>query len=136
MKSLMRLLALCSLTVAIVACGPVYKTTYTYQPPADPNGQRCTVQCDQSKASCTHLCRVSYDNCSEKSMKAARKKYNAYVAERRAANQKVDKKLHHFLDDSNCIRTDCDCEEEYRSCFQLCGGKAIPQKTCVASCGK
>jgi len=28
------------------------------------------------------------------------------------------------------------CEEEYRSCYQLCGGEVIPHRHCVAFCNE
>ena len=136
MKSLIRLVVFCAIALAITACGSVYKTTYHYQPPTDAKGQVCTVQCQQSKKLCQRLCNSSHGTCQKQANEQAQRSYAEYVAERQTNKQPIKKKQRDFVDTSACVQDECECEDEYRSCFQLCGGKAIPQKTCVASCGR
>ena len=131
--SLRNLCCLLLITSFITACGPMYTTTYSYVGPKDTKGQMCVMQCQQSKSLCQRLCSSESENCKSRAMGDARFKYEEYLSERRSQGKTAEKNMNSFYDSSECGRT-CNCDDDYRSCFQLCGGQVIPQTTCTAFC--
>ena len=122
------------MTLMLNACGPVYKTTYTYVPPHGSKGKMCTMQCQQSKSLCQRLCDSDYRNCATNARQDARFRYEEYLSERRAQGKTAEKTLDNFYSTYECERQSCGCNDDYRSCFQMCGGQVIPHQTCVAFC--
>lgn len=123
---LLHLLLVTLLSLILSACGPMYKTEYMLEPPATQQGKLCIMQCQQNRAECKNEVKSNYKDC-------------------RHRNEIASIKLEHCIESGEraCYdpRTPCfppnfeQCNTEYRYCFQSCGGKVIPQMTCVDSWG-
>mgnify|MGYP000884198225 CR=1 FL=1 len=93
-------------------------TQYTYTPPTSPQGQRCVAQCSQQQQECKarENDRVAYEQ--PRCEHDADIEYTACLV-----YSKGDK------DKNACTRKSCymspsyyGCEEDFRQCFQVCGG--------------
>jgi hypothetical protein len=123
--------ALCLLT----ACGPMYRTSYTYVPPASASGKICVMQCQRQKDLCQQLCQSRSNNCRQKAQNNARIEYDQYAADRRASGKPVKKTVEDFYNSFACAdQPKCSCEPDFRACFQLCGGQVTQHRECVAFC--
>lgn len=120
-----------TLVLALSACGPIYRTDYTYVPPEDSGARQCLNQCLGMQSACR-----------------AR-------AEDRAARENADCEQSALLNYSICLATAkteaernrcssssfCNkqpnlsvCEAEYRQCYQNCGGTVLSERRCVYGC--
>ncbi len=115
-------------------CGPVYETSYTYQSPKSMQGKRCVSQCRQSRTMCKRLCTSETENCKLRARDDASYRYREYVARQRIAHRPIERTPDSFYSAAHCSRKSCSCEEDYRACFEMCGGEAIAVKRCVAFC--
>ena len=112
--------------VALSACGPMYKTEYILEPPETQQGQVCIMQCEQNRTQCKNNIKSALKDCQHRNEIASIKLENCIKS-----------------GDMTCYdtRTPCrplnfeQCNKEHRYCYQSCGGKAIPQVTCVDSWG-
>jgi hypothetical protein len=100
-----------SLTFTACSTTPVYKTTYNYLSPLSADSKSCTHQCEVLKIQCEQI----------QDLKAEREK------DRCEQKNKGDSWF------SSLFSQDCDdispeyekCENNYRRCFERCGGKVI-----------
>ena len=119
----------------LTACGSVYKTDYQYVPPNAARGKQCIEQCRQAKTMCRRFVVGEYDRCLLRQRNAARFRYDSYKEQRQTAGLEIDKSLESFADTSVCKQRDSnDCTDDYKACYELCGGKVVPVKRCVARC--
>lgn len=51
-----RHMAVILVAVFVVACEPVYRTAYTFTPPASEQGRICVSQCEASHRTCYPMC--------------------------------------------------------------------------------
>lgn len=108
MKLFFRSLLVICFAVFLAACATSkYAVKYTYQDPSSAEGQSCIMQCKQTRAHCSQRCRLEQSTCI------------AQVGEA----------------DADKCTTKCGCEYHYKSCFEMCGGRAVPQRFCIANCG-
>ncbi len=113
--------------VLLAGCGPVYRTEYSYQPPQDPQGRNCLMQCENMRMQCrtnedyrlrscedqNRIARLEYDNCM--AMKYDRCRDNS----------------------TYCGSSDYErCDMDYRLCYQNCGGIISSREICVYGCEK
>lgn len=117
---------------SLIACGPVYRTTYDYIPPADTSGKQCLNQC----LSIRELCRSSAENRASQERAACQQNATfAYVA--CMATAKTDSERSRCSAHSSCDRAadTSSCDHEYRLCYQNCGGTVTSRQVCVSGCG-
>lgn len=123
-------------SLALTGCGPIYQTTYSYEPPANINARSCIVQCQQNRMQCNFACSSQNNQCEMMAQQSAMFQYRAYVSQQRAAGQPVTATVQNFFDDSSCqMQSYCNCTPQYNQCYQFCGGRIIAQQKCVAFCG-
>lgn len=134
MKSIVTGAALLIIAMFMVACSSVYDTSYSYQSPVSQSGKQCTVQCLQTKNSCQQLCQNDSPACKARARERARLDYNDYVSSQNIAGKPVTRDLNSFYDPLQCASPSCNCEADFRACYQLCGGQVKEEKTCVANC--
>jgi hypothetical protein len=100
-----------------VGCSPVYNTEYSFTPPTTPDGHQCVRNCNRAKASCQQNIENRLNSCQRQ-------------IEQRCENRQDCDKLSY-----NCGVVDYEpCEEQYRSCYQSCGGTVKSQSVCVMGC--
>lgn len=131
---LKKCLLLILLVTLLTGCGPIYRTSYSYAPPTNQNGQMCTMQCLQTKNMCEQMCDMRQDNCDMRARDDARYRYRDYERRRREDRQPVDRSMDSFYYPS--CNKDCRCVENYNDCFTLCGGRVLVHKTCQAFCNQ
>lgn len=112
-------LVLAAMGLLMAGCGPIYSTQYVFDPPTSPQGQSCIFQCENSKMQCEQLQDLRTENCEERS------EAEYYRCKNR--------------DEKHCYRQYCStdytrCEENYRRCYQSCGGSVRAEKVCVGFC--
>ena len=131
------LLLLCGV-LFLSACGPMYQTSYTYTPPVSMRGKMCVMQCQKQKSLCERLAQSNQTNCKLRARDDARFKYESYVSRQRSKGRKVKKTLEDFYSPWACRSSarSSGCTNDYRACYQLCGGKISSRRQCVAFCDK
>ncbi len=114
-------------------CAPKYTTEYSYVAPDTPAVKACVNQCRPSRTACRRMCVSGNKGCIQQAKDHAMARFHQYQADRQANGYPVDKTPDDFLNESSCFQS-CGCEVDYRACFQLCGGHAVPHKVCVKFC--
>ncbi|MEE9452020.1 MAG: hypothetical protein V3V61_04600 [Gammaproteobacteria bacterium] len=96
---------------------------HTYAPPTSAEGQACIQKCGESKQACERVCDPAANGCKESARQQARQDYLAYVSDQKSAGQLVMRDEDSFYNDKGCVKDkSCNCEQEYRACYKLCGG--------------
>ena len=113
-----------------MSCGPIYETNYRYTPPSDPLSRPCVSQCLADKGNCRNTADLKAQNAELRCELEARDDY-----ERCLGNAKGDQGR------SSCNRRSCSshadygqCEGDYRTCFQSCGGVIDTERVCTFNC--
>lgn len=114
----------------LFACTPVYKTTYSYEPPVDSGAESCLQICKSTKAQCQHN---NYDNADD-CVQEAKRQYAKYQAElNEDENQRKD--LNSFYKALKCRPLkNSHCLADFRACYKMCGGKVISHQQCISNC--
>ena len=122
-----RVIIIFVLSVLMIACGLSSRhVNYSYEPPETERGQFCVSQCEEAKEACIKYCKVkSSKECLQDAKKDASIAYQRYVARQRKEGEPITKSESSFYDTEQCRAQACHCEEEYRSCYQLCGGSVV-----------
>ncbi|MFH2122059.1 MAG: hypothetical protein ABIJ50_01040 [Pseudomonadota bacterium] len=117
-------LLILSVLPGIVGCGPMYQVHYAFTPPPTPEGRMCIMQCEQLRYQCRRNEDMNKQNC-ENQNRWARMEY-----ERCKKSGYQD-----CYDGRVWCPTDYEhCDEEYRWCYQSCGGQVAASSVCVANC--
>lgn len=111
----------------LISCGPMYDTQYTFIPPESAQGKACTYQCQNGKYQCEQIDRMQVDRC-EESARREQERCKWDLAFRGEKEHWYDCAL------DSCSANTEQCEAQYRSCFQMCGGTVNTQTVCVANC--
>ncbi len=119
----------------LAGCGARYQMVYTFFPPHSGGGQACVKQCERSKANCHALCEANDTDCEINAKDQAQREYERYVKQKKIEGAEIMRDLKSFYDPLQCSKTSCDCEEDFRACYQMCGGKVKHEKRCIANCG-
>lgn len=128
------LLSLCAL-LTLTACGPIYKTNYSYIPPQNGMGKMCAAQCVQGKNACQQSCEVTKNTCQLRAHQDALAKFQIYKQDRLRQGKKVALNVSAFDNSYSCNQS-CACEDTFNTCYSTCGGQVITKKVCVAFCNK
>lgn len=115
----------------LVACGPVYQTRYTYEPPPEMAGKQCVTQC----ASIREMCRSSAENraAQERAVcqQSAMLRYAACIA---TAHSDTARNACSSSTSCNTQAHTEHCETDYNRCYQDCGGRGTAETVCVSGC--
>ena len=134
MNTGLKLLLAVITAITMMACSSVYDTQYRYQKPSSESGKQCIVQCQQTKNTCQQLCQNDSPLCKARARERARQDFNEYVSQRKIAGKPIVRDLDSFYDPLQCASPTCNCEADYRACYQMCGGQVVAEKKCVANC--
>ncbi|MBU1231606.1 MAG: hypothetical protein KKC77_01880 [Proteobacteria bacterium] len=115
------------LLLFLFGCGPVYKTEYTYRPPQSPQGQTCIMQCEKIKRHCYTNEEFRVRACEDENM-IARLEYDRCIS----MNYERCWDRSAYCNSANYEY----CDEEYRICYQNCGGLVSGREICVSGCDK
>lgn len=119
------LLIVVAALLSACSSSPTFKRMYhyTYTPPASSQGLACVRQCEQTMQGCERVCSPGAGACKTKAREEARLAYQEYTVEREAVGLPIKRSVDSFYDASACpVDKTCDCEQEYRACYRLCGG--------------
>lgn len=130
-----RVTMLLSVLTLVSACGPIYKTTYTYDPPDAWSGRKCVNRCLAVQSRCKIACRRSNQACIANAQDEGAFRYRQYARKQRRAGKKIVLGPGDFTDTQACHES-CGCGTNYRECYLNCGGKVITHRRCVAFCPK
>ncbi|MBK1649482.1 hypothetical protein CKO36_12960 [Rhabdochromatium marinum] len=118
-------------SLCLTACGPIYKTDYTYIPPEDSASRQCLNQCLGMQADCRARAedRATRENtaCQQNAM------VNYSVC---LATAKTEADRNRCSASSYCNRQPdlSPCDADYRACYRNCGGTIISQQRCISGC--
>ncbi|AHF04986.1 membrane protein [Marichromatium purpuratum 984] len=130
-RSLKRLVFLATLAVALVACGPVYRTEYSYVPPADRAGKQCLNQCLNMRAMCRSQAESRAANARADCERNAMINYTACMATAKSDSERSKCSATSYCSQDADTRQ---CEEEYRLCYENCGGTVSSYQVCEYGC--
>ena len=66
--------------LALLACGPDYRTTADYTPPSTPEGAQCVAAAGEELRRCTSRGRIAFDQCRRRAEQAAIPRYQAALS--------------------------------------------------------
>jgi hypothetical protein len=117
MKIMLRCSGLILAVFLMVGCSGTSSTTvYSYSPPTSVDGHACVDECQQSKAVCEQSCAVPNPECIAREQAKAKQEFN----EQQTYGQPAQP-LEAFYHPERCEHLGCDCETNYKVCYQLCG---------------
>ncbi len=128
--------AMMALVLAVVGCGPIYETVYSYQPPRSGEGKMCVGQCQQTNRYCVQNCRLTEQTCKANAERQASYDYERYVREQHRNHQEIKKSVSDFnygycSSSSSC---ESECGGDYRMCYTNCGGTVSSHQECTMFC--
>jgi hypothetical protein len=104
------------LSMWIGGCAPPIQ--YVYTPPTTPEGRNCITQCLNNQQQCRFFKQSQYQECQ-----------NRYNYEMQMYNN-CRSHAHDKHEQRNCLYppacyspSNYDCDEQFRSCYQICGGQ-------------
>jgi hypothetical protein len=111
--SWLALIVVCYLNVG---CGPVYDSDYSFTPPSTPEGSSCVNKCKNARASCEQDVDARLKDCERRTQRECEGRQDCYTP-------------------YYCGVPDYEqCESQYRSCYQSCGGTVKSEEICVMGC--
>jgi uncharacterized protein YceK len=116
-------------------CGPIYQTTYSYQPPRAQMGKMCISQCFQTKSMCQQMCQTQDQSCRTQEHQNAYFRYQAYHAQQVSRGKPVNKSINDFDNSFSVCQHSCSCTADFNMCYQSCGGSVLEHRECTAFCG-
>lgn len=123
------------LLTLLAGCGPQFQTFYDYTPPKSATGKQCITTCRLVLETCKGNVNNSYQACLTRSSNEQR----ACESNRRYEWNKKSKDYecvyNCYCSGEYCPDPDfSECEEDYRICYQDCGGRVVGSSRCVANC--
>ena len=118
-----RFFLLICLSWVLAGCSTI---TYEFVPPATESGRLCVTQCAAVRESCMANAQAQatreYERCERSNdQEFTRCLILADTKEKKAACEKRRRYFGEYVNDEPC-------EERYRSCFQVCGGRVIERE--------
>ena len=117
----------------LIACGPVYKTQYTYAPPRAAMGKLCITQCLQNQNMCEQMCQMRNQTCRLQAHQDALYQYEAYKHKQEREGKEGMRSIGDFEFSSAC-NEQCGCTSIFNTCYAACGGQVQAHSVCVAFC--
>jgi len=123
-----RFLAIVIGVFSAAGCGPMYQTDYNLVPPKTESGRACTYHCDTTKLQCRQIEQLRVDRCEMQAREDQR------ICENQIRWDKGRSPKWYECGGSSCSADNEQCEAQYRSCYQSCGGRVESTTRCVANC--
>ena len=132
----MQLIKLCIFTVLVIlvsACGPTYQTFYDFHPLKNASERNCGGHCLKDKQNCRQMEQLMLRECE------SRAELQYQLCETRKIYGYDKKGKWECVDNCYCSRDSCSenterCEEDYRNCYVICGGKITATTRCTSNC--
>ena len=119
----------------VVGCGPVYKTFYDMTPPSSPSGRRCLIHCDENKRRCVQEEKYLYQRCEERVARQESDCERNKIYEYRGHHKSPKCVANCYCYTDSCDEPDYEsCDEDYRHCYESCGGTIRSYTKCVQFC--
>ena len=119
--------------ILLVACGPIYKTQYSYVPPRTSMGNMCISQCVQNKSMCEQMCQMKNQTCRLQAHQDALYQYENYRREQERIGKPIKRTVNDFEYTGACNEI-CSCDTTFNACYSACGGQVLERQVCVAFC--
>lgn len=134
-----RFLSLCAALFLLSACGPEYKTNYSFSPPPQSaQATQCLQSCEIQQQQCKLLDDTRYSACRSEARADklqceanGNAEYQACLATHAGDAGKCSKP---FCMENQCSNDRSSCEESYRTCYTSCGGTITSRTECVSGC--
>ncbi len=110
------------------ACGPQFKTRYTYTPPHSEDGAGCVNNCETIKRLCIERENSNQRECEQRSQD------EVHDCESHTRWSEGREPKWYECSGEVCTSTLEGCDEEYRACYENCGGTVKAITECVANC--
>jgi len=123
-------LPIVALTFLICGCGPVYHTDYSFIPPHSSGGQACVYQCENGRYQCRQIEDLRVERCRDYAYQQQRD------CEARIRWDKDRKPKWYECGSESCSADYDSCDQQYRFCYQGCGGEVKASTRCVSNCDK
>jgi hypothetical protein len=124
--------------LGLSACNETTSRLYAYTPPQTPGGRLCTNQCSAAKDYCNQLCDLDRRQCVINAQTQAIHDYDQYTRDQFLNRQHIDFRASDFERLGACDgpKKECvnDCENHYKSCYELCGGQVQTTSSCQFLC--
>ena len=121
--------------LTLIACGPVYQTSYSYSPPPSLKSTSCINHCQTNQQDCEWQEEQRYQACEDR----ASADYNICESNK-IYGYNYKKKRTECVANCYCSRTSCSapnierCTTRYNSCYVGCGGTVVSTTQCVSNC--
>ena len=105
------------LVITMILMAACATTNYTY--PTSPEGKACVSQCEVAKMQCEQMQTMKYNNCKQQEQ-LENERWTQCLNEKRYYSWKICS-----LPSSKSCGLEPDisnCESQWKSCFQMCGG--------------
>jgi hypothetical protein len=123
-------LVLSLLVAALTGCGPIYTTRYDYIPPTTESGAYCVAQCERNRLDCRRYEDRKSDRCNQ-DVRAAKADYEDCLSRNNRDIMKCNDRSFGML----CAAPSYSgCDDDYRRCFQYCGGMVNSHQECALNC--
>jgi hypothetical protein len=126
-----------ALTWLLTACGPIYRTTYSYTAPDTLVPRACIHACGNAWDRCHDKANDEVRDCEISAERDEKKNFEEYKRMREGKNMKVDK-TSGFFNRGFCSsiqsRLDQKCRSHFDNCYTSCGGTITPIKECILFC--
>ena len=134
----MMLLGLSASLFLLSGCGAAQEHGVTFSAPMTPGGRACVYQCQEAKDYCQSGCDLHQRACVGKVQTQAMIDYDTYVRQQITQHQPTDLHARDFERSGACddAKKTCtgNCENNYRSCFEECGGVVEQTTSCQFLC--
>lgn len=122
--------ALCILL--LTSCAAQYETYYVFDNIKGENNEQCVKYCQSSKLKCANTCRNNGEFCKKSTNSSAKLEDQSYLKDIAIKDEVSFQEL--TYNSIQCTEISCDCERDYRACYQMCGGTIHIKKRCIANC--
>lgn len=120
--------------VLLSGCQKVYETQYNFNQPTSEVGQQCITKCQRIKAVCEKNCQGGIDACLKRAKAKSLADFDRYAKDRQEKGLPITKDSNSFYNPLQCSDEFCQCDGDYRACYELCGGDVEAKQVCVKNC--
>lgn len=136
----LRFIIISVLCMNLLGCSPVYRTTYTFQPPETENGRYCANRCLSKMQDCYHQCENISAQCESRKEIANLADVIIESWEKGKVEDGTKASRHYRPRNTNCKNKEAECmarcDQIHRLCHENCGGIVKSQTYCVQNCDK
>lgn len=136
---MIRFLSLSAALLLLSACGPEYKTFYSFSPPPQSvEATQCLQNCEIQQQQCRLLEDTRFTACRSEARADklqceadGNAQYQACLAKNPDKPKNCSKP---YCMENQCTNDRGSCEESYRTCYSSCGGTVTSRTECVSGC--